>query len=114
MWSRSVQHGATGGYNVIERAFTSIGGFSGKSEADLIRAIYAESGAVVSTPPSDSAIPMTSAGAEQNGIYGMYMKYYSRNSSSVQYGVWLRLNVNELNTLLNLINDPPVDITPQV
>ena len=118
IWSRAVQHGASGAVTVIGRAFEAIGGFEGKSEEALIRAIYGESGMALS-PSSDSQTVVTSESAKQyvdsNGnylIYGKYLKYYSGSSSSVQYGVWKRLNINELNDLIHLISNPPVEITP--
>ena len=112
-----MQHGASGAITVIGRAFDALGGFEGQSEEALIRAIYAESGMALS--PSDSSqTVVTSESAKQyvdsNGnylIYGKYLKYYSNSSASVQYGVWKRLNIDELNDLVNLINHPPVDIT---
>lgn len=116
VWSRAVQHGASGALTVIGRAFDAIGGFEGKSEEALIRAIYAESGMALS--PTGSQTVVTSESAKQyvdaNGnylIYGKYLKYYSGSSSSVQFGVWKRLNIDELNDLITLIYNPPVDIT---
>lgn len=99
-WSRSVQHGVGGSYNVITRAFQNIGGFSCQSEEVLIRAIYAESGAVVDTGTN----PMTGKTAEQYGIAGKYMKYYSKNSSAVQLSVYSRLNIRELSDALDMLN----------
>lgn len=116
VWSRAVQHGASGALTVIGRAFDSIGGFEGKSEEALIRAIYAESGMALS--PTGSQTVVTSESAKQyvdaNGnylIYGKYLKYYSGSSASVQFGVWKRLNIDELNDLVDLIYNPPVNIT---
>ena len=98
-WSRSVQHGVGGSYNVITRAFEAIGGFALQSEEELIRAIYAESGALSDT----GTYPMTGATAESLGIAGKYMKYYSRNSSAVQVSVYRRLNINELGQALEML-----------
>ena len=98
-WSRSVQHGVGGSYNVITRAFEALGGFNFQSEETLIRAIYAESGAVVDT----GTYPMTGATAESLGIAGKYMKYYSKNSSAVQISVYKRLNINELALALEML-----------
>lgn len=117
IWSRAVQHGSGGAVTVIGRAFDALGGFEGQSEEALIRAIYAESGMALS--PSDSSqTVVTSENAKQyvdsNGnylIYGKYLKYYPSSSASVQYGVWKRLNIDELNDLIDLIHNPPVDIT---
>ncbi len=100
-WSRATQHGVGGSYNVITRAFESIGGFNLQSEEILIRAIYAESGAV-----SDSGTnPMTGTRAEEYGISGKYMKYYSKNSSAVQLSVYRRLNFNELSDALDMLSE---------
>lgn len=98
-WSRSVQHGVSSSYNVITRAFEAIGGFSMQSEETLIKAIYAESGAIVDT----GTYPMTGSAAEKLGIAGKYMKYYSKNSSAVQVSVYRRLNVNELGEALAML-----------
>lgn len=115
VWSRAIQHGASGAYNVVSRGFEAIGGFTSKSERELIAAIYAESGAVVTSPPSSSskAINDTTKTARENGLVGKYMKYYSANSSDIQVGVWVRLNINEPNMVYKLLDNPPVYITPQ-
>ena len=115
VWSRAIQHGASGAYNVVSRGFEAIGGFASKSERELIAAIYAESGAVVTSPPSSSskAINDTTKTARENGLVGKYMKYYSANSSDIQVGVWVRLNINEPNMVYKLLDNPPVYITPQ-
>lgn len=115
LFSRALQHGVTGAFNRIKEAFTNIGGFSGKTERQLIAAIYAECGATVTTPPSANSIVMNSSSsiAVQYGLVGKYMKYYSLNSSSIQASVWRRLNVNEPNDLYALLDNPPIDITPQ-
>ncbi len=115
LWSRSIQHGTGGAFNRVRDAFSALGGFAGKTEKQLIAAIYAECGAVVSTPPSDRAIPMNSDSeiARTYGLVGKYMKYYSANPSSVQAGVWKRLNITEPNMLYAMIDNPPLVITPQ-
>ncbi|MBE6631409.1 MAG: hypothetical protein E7623_01770 [Ruminococcaceae bacterium] len=111
-WSRSVQHGVGGSYNVITTAFSNLGGFDMQSEEILIRAIYAESGALSDTGHN----VMTGSTAESYGIAGKYMKYYSRNSSSVQVSVYRRLNINELTDALNMLSKyggyVPSDDTP--
>ena len=70
---------------------------------------------MVSTPPSENSIPMNkeSSIAVEYGLVGKYMKYYSSSSSSMQAGVWKRLNVTELQMLYDLLENPPVAITPQ-
>jgi hypothetical protein len=70
-----------------------------QSEETLIKAIYAESGAVVDTGTN----PMTGATAESLGIAGKYMKYYSKNSSAVQISVYKRLNINEPDLALEML-----------
>ncbi|MBQ6818959.1 MAG: Ig-like domain-containing protein [Clostridia bacterium] len=113
LWSRAIQHGTGGAFNRIRDAFAALGGFGGKTEKQLIEAIYKECGAVVTTPPSDRAIPMDSNSeiARENGLVGKYMKYYSANTSSVQAGVWKRLNITEPNMLYEIITNPPIVIT---
>lgn len=115
LFSRALQHGVTGAFNRIKNAFTTLGGFSGKTERQLIAAIYAECGMVVSTPPDANSIPISASSetAQKYGLVGKYMRYYSLNSSSVQVGVWLRLNINEPNMLYEILENPPVNITPQ-
>lgn len=98
-WSRSVQHGVGGAYNVISRAFASLGGFDFQSEEILIRAIYNESGALSETGTNQ----ISGSTAQSLGIDGLYMKYYSGNSSSVQVSVYRRLHINELTDILNML-----------
>jgi uncharacterized protein YjdB len=113
IWSRSIQHGKDGAFNRIKTAFESIGGFKGKTEKQLITAIYKECGKVVTKPPYKNSVPMNSDSsiAKEYNLVGKYLKYYSTNSSSVQAGVWKRLNVTELNMLYDLIENPPIVIT---
>ena len=98
-WSRSVQHGVGGAYNVISRAFAALGGFDHQSEEQLIRAIYNESGALSETGTNQ----ISGATAQSLGIDGLYMKYYSANPSSVQVSVYRRLHINELTDILNML-----------
>jgi hypothetical protein len=95
IWSRSVQHGWSGGANVIINAFSSID-IEQVSEEVLIKAIYLESGMKVDQPPHSNSIKMGD---------GRYMKYFSRNSAAVQQSVWKRLNVNELKDALKMLED---------
>ncbi len=115
LWSRAIQHGVGGAYNRIVQAFEDLKGFEGKTEKQIITAIYKECGKVVSSPPSDTSVPMNkdSSIAVEYGLVGKYMKYYSSSSSSMQAGVWKRLNVTEPQMLFDLLENPPVDITPQ-
>ena len=98
-WSRSVQHGVGGAYNVISRAFTNLGGFDFQSEEQLIRAIYNESGALSQTGTNQ----ISGTTAQSLGIDGLYMKYYSGNPSSVQVSVYRRLHINEMTDMLNML-----------
>lgn len=105
-WSRAVQHGVGGASGfvssdgrggatgVILRAFDSLGGFANQPEAELIEAIYKESGAVYQ-PQDGSTRVMTGSTAEKYGISGMALKYYDGNSGDVQLGVYTRLRINE-------------------
>ena len=93
VWSRSVQHGWSGGASVITNAFEGID-LTSVSEEEMIRAIYSESGRVVDYPPHVNSQPMYD---------GRYMKYYSGNSAAVQQGVWSRLNEHELNDALRML-----------
>lgn len=91
-WSRAVQHGAKGAYNVVTRAFSTLGGFTGQSEDVLIDAIYAECSKLDGTPAGRR---MSGATAEKYGVAGESMSYYSANSGGVQMSVYRRLAVNE-------------------
>ena len=90
-WSRAVQHGSSGAKTVITRAFDSLGGFANQPESQLIDAIYAESGAVV----SDKTPKMSGTTADKYGISGMTLKYYSGCDADTQLGVYTRLRINE-------------------
>ncbi len=111
--SRAVQHGTYGAFNRFKTAFESMGGFKGKTEKQIIKAVYKECGKAVSKKPAAGAIAMTADSdiAKEHGLVGKYMKYYYDCSPSMQAGVWLRLNVTEPNMLYAMIKDPPVKIT---
>jgi uncharacterized protein YjdB len=115
LWSRSVQHGPDGAFNRIQAAFKSLGGFKGKTEKQLITAIYKECGKVVSSPPYSNSVPMNSDSsiAREYGLVGKYLRYYSTSSSSIQAGVWKRLNITELEMLYDLQKNPPIAITKE-
>lgn len=98
VWSRSVQHGWSGGANIIITAISAIN-LNSASEEELIRAIYSESGMVVDYPPRKDSKQMDD---------GRYMKYFSRNSAAVQQSVWERLNVNELNDAIKMVTESEV------
>ncbi len=97
LWSRAIQHGSTSAANIFVRAFASLGGFANQPESELIRAVYAESGSVVSQSDVDFTLDYTMSGttAEKYGIDGKALRYYSGNSSDIQVGVYIRLWVNE-------------------
>ncbi len=112
VWSRTVQHGlgsysaGTGFLGIVKTVNTRLpGGVLGVDEEQLITAIYEESGAT-STQGTNAMSAATAGGnawiVRQYGLEGLYMKYYSGNSSSVQAGVYLRLRVRELEDLLTM------------
>ena len=105
IWSRAVQHGSNS--NVIISAINAIGGWQGKTEEQLIRAIYAEAGRLVSTPPRADSIPITAASAAAYGldasVAGQYLAYFSTNPSDIQASVYRRLNMTELNDALTML-----------
>ena len=91
LWSRAAQHGTGGAYSVVTRAFAALGGFKNQPEAELIDAIYAESGRLT----TDAATTMSGTTAERYGVSGQALAYYTGCSGEVQLGVYLRLRVNE-------------------
>ncbi len=114
VWSRTLQHGLgsynnrTGFLGIMRRVADERlpNGLHASSEAQLITAIYEESGAVV----DEGTIPMLEAEAggnawiiRQYNLDGKYMKYYSGNSAAVQAGVYNRLRVNEIKDLLAML-----------
>ena len=112
LWSRGVQHGVGGAYDMIVSAFNAVGGFKGQSEAKLIEAIYARSGATMDaaqlaaeTDKFDAGKhkPMTGTTADKYGIAGQYERYYFGNSGDVQLGVYYRLRINEPSDALEIL-----------
>lgn len=101
-WSRAVQHGAEGAYNVITRALTTLGGFKNQGEGELIEAIYAESSKLdtITQPKTMSGIT-----AKKYGVNGKSMAYYSANSGAVQLSVYRRLAVNERSDALVMLQN---------
>ncbi len=113
VWSRTIQHGLgsyttpSGFLGIMKQVDgTLANGVLSATEKQLITAIYQESGKVVTTGTN----PMKAASAGGNAwiiekykLEGKYMKYYSGNSAAVQAGVYLRLQVNELNDLLEML-----------
>jgi hypothetical protein len=113
VFSRSVQHGSSGAVTVITRALETLD-LSTATDTDIINAIYAESGAVVSSGKRciteancSSSSKNTKATAIKNakayGIYGKYLKYFSGNSTEVQVGVYNRLHNTEPKAALELL-----------
>lgn len=105
IWSRAVQQGVNS--DVFYVAFEKIGGVVGKTEEELIRAIYAQSSLVVSEAPAENSVMMTEESAVKYGIdpsavAGKYLYYYHRNSSDIQVSVYRRLAVRELNDALEM------------
>ena len=114
VWSRTLQHGLgsytneNGFLGILKRVSQNTpAGISSLSEESLITAIYEESGAVVETGTN----PMLVANAGGNawiirtyGLEGKYLKYFSGNSAAVQAGVYLRLRVNEIQKLLEMLS----------
>ncbi len=94
VWSRALQHGNGGAMTVFKRAFENIGGFNGKSEPELIRAIYSESG-ITGDYEGNKMYNSSSSIVREYGLDGQTMRYFGGCSGSIQAGVWLRLNVNE-------------------
>ena len=110
-WSRAVQHGVSGAYNVVTRAMAELGGFKNQSEAELISAIYAESGKLT----TGYSNVMSGTTAEKYGVSGKSLAYFTGCSGSIQLGVYTRLRLNEssdaLVMLYNNLNAPEGDGT---
>ena len=91
LWSRSVQHGVDGAYNVVTRAIDNrLGGFKNQSETDLITAIYAECSKL-----DNQYKDMQTQQADRYGVKNRSMAYYSAASGDVQSSVYSRLHINE-------------------
>ena len=95
IWSRAVQHGTYGCYEVVQYAVDTLGGFTNQPESELIDAIYKESGEVRPRTESDSHW-MSGDTAERYGVSDMVLSWYHGSSGDVQIGVYLRLRVNEV------------------
>lgn len=91
LWSRSVQHGVDGAYNVVTRAIDNrLGGFKNQSETDLITAIYAECSKL-----DNKYKDMQTQQADRYGVKNRSMAYYSAADGDVQSSVYSRLHINE-------------------
>ena len=118
IWSRAVHHGPRGAAYMIKRAFDKAfgaGGYVYQSEGDLIEAIYAESGRVVteselraelgSNYPSSGVDTMGGSLAAKYGISGKILRYWYGSSGDVQLSVYRRLNVYEVGDALTLLKN---------
>lgn len=91
LWSRSVQHGVDGAYNVVTRAIDNrLGGFKMQSEAELIEAIYAECSKL-----DNKYKDMQTQLSDRYGVKNRSMAYYSAADGDVQSSVYSRLHINE-------------------
>ena len=111
-WSRAVQHGASDASALIQRAFSALGGFANQPEAQLIQAIYAECGRVVTASQLSSETngrsgpAMSGSTADKYGTAGLTLRYFFGCSGDVQMGVYRRLAVNEpADALVMLMNN---------
>ena len=110
-WSRAVQHGASDACSLIQRAFKSLGGFANQPESQLIRAIYAECGRVVTAEElrqenGRKGDTMSGDTANKYGTAGLILRYFFGCSGDVQMGVYRRLAVNEpADALVMLMNN---------
>lgn len=110
-WSRAVQHGVDGACSLIQRAFNTLGGFANQPESELIQAIYAESGRLVTAAElreenGRSGETMSGTTADKYGTTGMILRYYFGSSGDVQMGVYTRLRVREVaDALVMLMNN---------
>lgn len=94
LWSRSVQHGVDGAYNVVTRAIDNrLGGFKMQSEAELIEAIYTECSKLAEDIPKYR--DMQTQLSDRYGVKNRSMAYYSAADGDVQSSVYSRLHINE-------------------
>ena len=94
LWSRSVQHGVDGAYNVVTRAIDNrLGGFKIQSEAELIEAIYTECSKLAEDIPKYR--DMQTQLSDRYGVKNRSMAYYSAADGDVQSSVYSRLHINE-------------------
>lgn len=109
-WSRAVQHGPSDACSFIKRAFDSLGGFANQPEGDLISAIYAVCGRLVTAEElrseGKSGDTMSGDTANKYGTSGLILRYFYGSSGDVQMGVYRRLGVNEpADALVMLMNN---------
>ena len=110
-WSRAVQHGASDASSLIQKAFTALGGFANQPEAQLIQAIYAECGRLVTADGlkqenGKTGPTMSGNTANKYGTAGLILRYFYGCSGDVQMSVYRRLAVNEpADALVMLMNN---------
>ena len=110
-WSRAVQHGPSDASSLIQRAFSNLGGFANQPEGDLIQAIYAVSGRLVTAEELRSENGKTGSlmSGDTSNKYntsGKILRYFFGSSGDVQIGVYRRLAVNEpADALVMLMNN---------
>ena len=110
-WSRAVQHGASDASSLIQRAFAALGGFANQPEAQLIQAIYAECGRLVTADGlrqenGKTGPTMSGNTANKYGTAGLILRYFYGCSGDVQMSVYRRLAVNEpADALVMLMNN---------
>ena len=112
IFSTAIQHGTSGSKKVFAQACERNGGFAEIAAEDLlITALYDERSRTTTTAPSSSSIKITASAlsatylayANAYGLLGSYLVYFSKNSASVQVGVYVRLHVNEKADALALL-----------
>lgn len=109
IWSRAVHHGPSGAASIVIRAFKSLDGFTNQAENDLIMAIYAESGRVVTAAElkrengRTGTEVMNGSRAAKYDVDGKILRYWFGSSDGVQLSVYHRLNVNEPGDALSML-----------
>ena len=122
IWSRAVHHGPSGATTIVKDAFASLGGFANQAERDIIMAIYAQSGRVVtdstlrtelsSKYPSSGVATMSGSLADKYNVDGNILRYWYGSSSGVQLAVYRRLNVNEPADALAMLQENAFVLAP--
>lgn len=118
IWSRAVHHGPEGAADIVADAFASLGGFANQAERDIIMAIYARSGRVV-TPEqlkaengyTNTAV-MDGSLADKYNVDGKILRYWFGSSAGVQAAVYRRLNVNEPADALSMLQKNAFVLAP--
>ncbi len=95
LWSRAVQLGQGGACDMMDYVVDALGGFTNQPEAELIEAIYRESGEVRPIRDGDQYW-MSGETAERYGVSNMVLSWFRGSSGDVQLGVYIRLRINEV------------------